>query len=126
MCVYTFSLQVASNGIISFGDRFLHYEATPLPNPNDASVFYSYLVAPYWSDVDYRLVGEISYEVHSGMQNETSARLLELVSTYVNNITDETTFSGQWMLVATWDEVHQIISNNPNILNPEVRNFSRY
>ena len=63
-------------------------------------------MAPYWSDVDIRLAGNISYEVHSARKNNSgSDRLLEEISQFVEQSTGQS-FSGTWMLVAEWTEVY--------------------
>ena len=63
-------------------------------------------MAPYWDDVDIRIAGNISYEVHSRRSNSLeSNRLLDYVSAFVANSTGQS-FQGTWMLVAEWKEVH--------------------
>ena len=66
----------------------------------------AYIVAPYWDDVDIRLAGNISYEVHSrSTNNPRSDQLLDEVSGFVGDSTGQS-FQGSWMLVAEWKEVH--------------------
>lgn len=62
-------------------------------------------MAPYWSNIDTRLTGEVWYETHYENQSNQSDYLLDRVSTFVNNQTNASGFSGTWMLVATWDSV---------------------
>jgi hypothetical protein len=63
-------------------------------------------VAPYWDDVDIRLAGNISYEVHSrSTNNPESNRLLDDVSSFVEDSIGQS-FQGSWMLIAEWREVH--------------------
>ena len=63
-------------------------------------------MAPYWDDVDIRLAGNISYEVHSRSgDNPGSNQLLDEVSSFVEDSTGQS-FQGSWMLVAEWKEVH--------------------
>lgn len=57
-----------------------------------------YIVAPFWDYFDLRGGGNIFYEIHS---LESSQSLLSQVSSFVSN----GSFSGNWMLVAQWDQV---------------------
>ena len=61
-------------------------------------------MAPFWSDVDIRVIGEIFYEVHSAGDSARSDDLLASVSEFITNQMGNQ-FSGSWMLVAQWDEV---------------------
>ena len=98
-------LQIATNGIISFGDQFSSFAATLFPNVNNPTVFNSYVAAPYWSDIDNRNLGEIWYETHTAGQNSTSSSLqmLEQVSSLVRSEQNVSLFQGTWMVVATWN-----------------------
>ena len=63
-------------------------------------------MAPYWDDVDIRLAGNVSYEMHSIRSNSLeSNRLLSDISSYIATSTGEP-FQGTWMLIAEWEEVH--------------------
>ena len=98
LCNGILLFQIGTNGYFSFSEPF--YSASPQTFPGvstDVSSFY--LVAPFWDDVDLRRRGNIFYEVHT---TETSQSLLSQVSNFVSN----GSFSGTWMLVARWDEVH--------------------
>ena len=94
-------MQVGTNGYFSFGRQVTHCCPSPFPNVRD------YLVAPFWSDIDIRGDdgGEIYYQVHSrGNNNSVSDELLDEVSAFISN-SQQTVFSGSWMLVAKWDHV---------------------
>lgn len=98
-------LQVGTNGIFSFSEPFYSAGATAFPGTS-TTVARAYLVAPYWDDVDIRLAGNISYEVHSRRDNNPgSNQLLDDVSNFVEMSTGQS-FQGTWMLVAEWEEVH--------------------
>lgn len=60
-----------------------------------------YIVAPYWSDIDTRSTGSVSYEVHT---NSSSLPLLHRVSKYIRQ-QQQNNFAGIWMLVAEWNSV---------------------
>ena len=94
------SLQVGTNGYFYFGPRQTVYtpslfSSTSTPN---------YLVAPFWADIDITVHGSISYEVHSTSAGSSSIALLNRVSTFISN-QQNTQFSGNWMLVASWSQV---------------------
>lgn len=95
--------QIATNGIISFGNEFPHFSATLFPNANDPTVFNSYVAAPYWADIDNRNLGEIWYETHRAGQSSTSDTLLERVSNLVRSEQNVFPYQGTWMVVATWN-----------------------
>ena len=100
--MYISAQQVGTNGIFSFSEPF--YTASARRFPVGASG--AYIVAPYWDDVDIRVAGNISYEVHSRIGNNPgSNQLLDEVSGFVEASTDQS-FQGSWMLVAEWKEVH--------------------
>ena len=92
------SYQVATNGYISFGQR-----VTGLQDPArfNASDELEYLVAPYWSNINTRSFGSVSYITHT---NKTSLSLLHRVSKYIQQ-EEQNQFSGVWMLVAEWSNV---------------------
>lgn len=60
-----------------------------------------YIVAPYWSDINTRSIGSVSYEIHT---NKTSLPLLHKVNKYIRE-KEKNQFSGTWMLVAEWNSV---------------------
>ncbi len=68
---------------------------------------YNYLVAPFWADIDTRIQGTVSYEVH----NDGSS-LLAQVNTYLTSYTGSV-FSGNWMIAAEWQGVQQHSRTGP-------------
>ena len=61
-----------------------------------------FLVAPFFTDIDISQgVGQIDYEIHTEI---TSLSLLSEVSLLINEHV-QTDFNGEWLLVATWDNV---------------------
>ena len=90
-----YSLQIGSNGIISFGSPYNPFLNEELPVPDVA------LVAPYWDDVDTRFgSGQISYEIHQ------SGYFLEEVSEFIRRRRSALAFTGTWMMIVYWDAVH--------------------
>ena len=94
------SLQVGTNGYFSFGIR----RTITRPSLFSSTSPYNYLVAPFGADIDIRIHGSISYEVHSTSAGSSSIALLNRVSTFISN-QKNTQFSGNWMLVASWSQV---------------------
>ena len=52
-------IQVGDNGVISFGKPFLFYQPQQFPTIN-ANIRNSFVVAPFWADVDNRKSGKIT------------------------------------------------------------------
>ena len=106
-------LQVGTNGYFSFGTRQTVYtpslfSSTSTPN---------YLVAPFWADIDTNIHGSISYEVHNTSAGSSSLALLNRVNTFISN-QQNTQFSGNWMLVALWNQVSQISGSSSVVSSP--------
>ena len=98
-------LQVGTNGIVSFGAEFPHFDASPFPT-SVASSYYAYVAAPFWSDIDARQEGFIWYEVHDAAEsNPVSNTLLSSVNDFIQTEAG-VEFEGNLMIVATWDHVH--------------------
>ena len=83
---------------MSFGQSIISLES---PSPFNESNTLKYIVAPYWSDIDTRSSGSVSYEFHT---NITSLSLLNKVSKYIRQ-QEQNYFSGIWMLVAEWNAI---------------------
>ena len=98
-------IQVATNGLVSFGTAFTSF--VPVPFSNDSDSFGTFVAAPYWADIDNSFTGEIWYETHtagSGENSTESNALLEQVSAFIRVQQGVPSFNGSWMLVATWNE----------------------
>ena len=96
----TFILKISSNGLISFGHRYSHHDASWFPNEDDT---FAFLVAPYWGDIDNRNLGEIWYETHISGWSAISDSMLENVSNLVRSEQSLSSFQGTLMVVATWN-----------------------
>ena len=85
--------------MISFQQPFTHH--VPFLFPSEFTfISSSFILAPFWSDVDIREVGSIQYEVHTGRENSQISLVNQFISNYTN---DE--FAGTWMLLVQWDQV---------------------
>lgn len=98
-------IQVGDNGIISFNRRFLFWVPELFPS-NDPAVRNSLVVAPFWSDTDIRLTGNIHYRlIQAGSSTrELDMALLNFVSGLVaaRGPKSAANFSATAMLVAQW------------------------
>ena len=103
-------LQVGTNGIFSFGRDFRQDIPEAFPS-TDAEIYFAYLVAPYWSNIDTRLDGQVNYEVYVMGESVISNDYLGRVSTFINSEQDPA-FTGNWMIVVTWDGVHPFPHGN--------------
>ena len=102
--IIVYTIQVATNGLISFGNTFTFF--TPILFSNESSLA-AFVAAPYWADIDNTFTGEIWYETHtagSGENSTESNTLLGEVSAFVRARQGVPSFNGSWMLVATWNE----------------------
>ena len=100
----SFFVQVGTNGIISFGERFTFWDPEIFPT-DDYYIQTASVTAPFWSDIDTRLAGSVFYETHQRGFNEGSNTVLERVSGFIASTMD-INFTASWMLVAQWDRVH--------------------
>ena len=55
----------------------------------------------------------MTYEVHDVLQNETSMELLQKVSAFLRHNNASSSFSGTWMLLVQWSEVHPYPHGDP-------------
>ena len=121
--VFFFVMQVSTNGYFSFGEAAA-YNNPQLFSPSSPS---AYIVAPFWANNDIsNRVGNITYEVHTA---ETSPSYMMLVSSFISQ-QKQVKFSGNWMLVAYWNDVPQfggslsaVSSNSPSIILPHLAIF---
>ena len=96
-------MQVASNGHISFRTAYTHFNAELFPTTN-TDIYWDFVVAPFWSDVDLRISGSASWEVHTTGQSQS---LIDDVSSFINdNYDGAVDFSGSWMVITYWENVH--------------------
>ena len=88
-------MQVGTNGYFTF--QYFTSFAPFIFNENTTQS----LVAPFFTDIDIGQGGQIDYEIHTVT---TSQSILSEVNSLINEHT-QTEFSGEWLLVATWDNV---------------------
>ena len=86
---------------------YSHWSPEVFPGTS-SSVQNGYLVTPFWDDVDISGIdgGSIYYQVHTATGgNAPSLQLLDQVNSFINTVEGDN-FTGVWMLVAMWDQVH--------------------
>ena len=116
------SLQVGDNGVISFGSPFRFYQTSLFPTSNQA-INNSFVVAPYWADVDNRRAGQIRYQVLEATDKDANATV-EKVNEFVSQAVNET-FSSLWMLVAEWRDVHLYPHRETDESNPQFASLNQ-
>ena len=89
-------MQVGTNGYFTFKE-FTNFSPFTFNGNRNLS-----LVAPFFTDIDISSgYGQINYEIHTKI---TSQFILSQVNSVINDHA-QTEFSGDWLLVAMWDEV---------------------
>ena len=101
------NVQVSSNGIISFSRPFPYHSPHLFPGTS----FYSFLVAPFWTDNGISNgIGSVSYQVH-----DSTTESLNWVSSYISQH-QQIRFTGNWMLVAEWSNVPKYRGNRSIVI----------
>lgn len=98
------NIQVSTNGLISFGRSVSNPSPEPFPT-STADVFWSYIAAPFWSNISTTTSGSVSWELIN------SDDTLTLVSNLIQAEVGDNYFSGMWMLVAYWENVQSPNTN---------------
>ena len=99
-------LFVNTNGLISFFQSVTAYVPNPFPLPDTVCV------APFWSDIDNRVGGDIFYQeiTNPALLNRISVDIRQAFSTFFN-------FRTTWAFIATWHEVAEYGTQNPMVNN---------
>ncbi|KAI1896385.1 hypothetical protein AGOR_G00094240 [Albula goreensis] len=87
-------LYVNNNGFISFDLPSSTFSPPSFPSNSGIDV-----IAPFWTDIDNRQSGIISY------RQVTSGYLLQQATNDINQYFQDTEFSASWVFIATWDRV---------------------
>ena len=86
-------LQVNSNGFLTFDSGSSRYSPYRFPGGTRN------IVSPFWTDLENRYSGTISYREYN------SGSVLQQASTDINLYFPGISFSASWVFVATWDKV---------------------
>ena len=92
------------NGLISFSYEFSLESAENFPS-SDGKIYYSYLVAPYWSNIDTRRAGRVRYETYSRGDSEAADQQISTVENFLA-VEENVTLVGEWMMLVSWEDVH--------------------
>lgn len=97
--IHILTLQIGTNGLLSFGSLYNAFGNQDFPGTSDISS--RYLVAPFWDDIDISNdeTGQISYEIY-----ESGSYYLDQVNDFLLR-KRPSNFSATWMSVAYWDSV---------------------
>uniref|UniRef100_A0A9J7XJZ9 Uncharacterized protein n=1 Tax=Cyprinus carpio carpio TaxID=630221 RepID=A0A9J7XJZ9_CYPCA len=87
-------LHINNNGYLTFDWSWYSY--TPYQFPGYGGVD---IIAPFWTDIDNRRTGVISYRQY------TSGSVLTDATQDINQYFPDLSFSATWVFVATWDRV---------------------
>uniref|UniRef100_A0A8C1WZ84 Si:ch73-181m17.1 n=1 Tax=Cyprinus carpio TaxID=7962 RepID=A0A8C1WZ84_CYPCA len=87
-------LHINNNGYLTFDWSWYSY--TPYQFPGYGGVD---IIAPFWTDIDNRRTGVISYRQY------TSGSVLTDATQDINQYFPDLSFSASWVFVATWDRV---------------------
>ena len=91
---------MSTNGLISFGRSVSISSPTLFPS-TDETIFWSYIVAPFWANFDTTLGGSVKWEIH---QSSSSANVMQ-VSHFIQSQYEVAGFIGSWMLVGSWENM---------------------
>ena len=95
MLYFVSTLQVNTNGVISFTNSISQYTPDSFPLNNTQE-----LIAPYWADVDTRGTGIIWY------RDTTDPDLLERADSEIRQAFPTLLrYSSEFLFIATWDHV---------------------
>ena len=119
--------QIGDNGFISFDRGYLFFDPSRFPTNNPA-VREALMIAPFWSDTDTRLEGEIIYRlIEAGSTtSQSDMSLLNFVSGFIAAKEPEraANFSASAMLVAQWNNVPPYPHADTNFqFSPTVEEF---
>ena len=80
--------------------EYLHFSAELFPTA-EPNIYWGFVAAPFWSDIDLRLEGQVSWDIYT----EQSPEMLTMVTSFIRENANAT-FNGTWMMVAFWEDVH--------------------
>ena len=93
--------KVGTDGWISFGHALNNSNPALFPT-NSADEFWTFTVAPFWSNLDTSQGGNVSWEIHN---ISLSHELIETVNNFIHDEYGDVNFNGTWMLLGFWEDV---------------------
>ena len=100
--IYLLSVQVSSNGLLSFGTSFNQW--TPEAFPLSSAI----IVAPFWDDIHLTQTGVAQYNVITSASNST---IIDQVESFLKT-NRNVELDLNWVLVAKWVNVCPYDNNN--------------
>lgn len=95
------SLKVGTDGWISFG-RGINNSSPDLFPTTSAEVFWTFIVAPFWSNLDTSQSGNVSWEIHN---ISLSSDAVTRVNDFIHDEYGDMEFNGTWMIIVFWEDV---------------------
>ena len=90
--------------MISFSRPFYYWYPSLFPGYYYLRRFY--VVAPYWADHDIRRDGNVFYETFERGRSRNDDVVLDTVSHFLRLNNEALSFSGTFMILAEWQDVH--------------------
>ena len=113
------SLQVSTNGYISFGAVLNFSNPTEFPSPS-----LSYIVAPFWTEFDSDTVAGVQCDEYSESESESingSEYIFQEVANFIKKLKpDVMLFNPAWMIICGWNNTNKIISPQVYLLHNSV------
>ena len=100
------TLQVNTNGFISFGQSLKHLRPTSFPLESVD------IIAPFWTEIDISKSGNVFFQ--EVVDNEVMEKINDDIKTAYPSLTS---FRVHWAFIATWENVsiYNHISNNQEV-----------
>lgn len=86
---------------MTFGRSFTSDDPSIFPS-DDSDVFWRYIIAAFWADLNTLGDGSVSWEVHN---SSLSSTLVNKVNSLIQVEYGDANFTGSWMIVGFWENV---------------------
>lgn len=96
------SMQVGTNGWISFSRSIGGYDPELFPATSSAYVFWTSVITPFWANQSTLNGGIVSWEIHN---NSLSPDIIDQVNTLIEEEYGDSEFNGTWMMICFWEDV---------------------
>lgn len=101
------SLQVSTNGLVSFNQAYLSWRPIPFPFGRNRQP----IIAPFWADFDFRSSfntesNRVFYHVYERQSSNISSLERAVLDAFSARISDEAggDFRAEWLMVVTWSD----------------------
>lgn len=93
--------KVGTDGWISFG-RTINDSSPEIFPTTTAEVFWTFIVAPFWSNLDTTQGGNVSWEIHNATLSSDD---VTRVNDFIHDEYGDMEFNGTWMIIGFWEDV---------------------